>query len=101
MSDFLYTNVSVVAASATVGISNSGFFHGLIINDIGTSPVISIYDSLTPTITTTIIGKLKPTITGPYFFDVNFKQGLQFVVTGSPNFTILYHNYKSVILPTE
>lgn len=101
MSEFLYTTVSVVAASATVGIQYPGYFHGIQVGSLGTNPIITIYDSLTPSITTTLIGKIVPTITGLYSYDVNFRQGLQFIVTGSPVFTILYLDYKVITSGTD
>ena len=92
MNAYLYVNVSATA-SVTIQSSDydgSGFLHGIIVGDIGTNPVITIYDSSSVSVTTTIISTLKPTITGPYLYDVNFRQGLYVKVTGTPNFTILY-----------
>lgn len=70
-------------ATTTQVHSARGVFHGVVINDIGTSFNIKVYDD-TGAGTSNLIADITPTVTGNLDYSVGFNNGLKVVTSGTP-----------------
>ena len=61
--------------------SGAGILHTVVVNTLGTTPTIQIYDNTAAS--GTKIGLITPTVTGTYDYDVSFNTGLTVVTTGT------------------
>ena len=74
-----YSNL-VANVSSTIK-SGAGILHTVVVNTLGTTPTIQIYDNTAAS--GTKIGLITPTVTGTYDYDVSFNTGLTVVTTGT------------------
>ena len=74
-----YSNL--VANVSTTIKGGAGILHTIVVNTLGTTPTIQIYDNTAAS--GTKIGFITPTVTGTYDYDVTFNTGLTVVTTGT------------------
>ena len=61
--------------------SGAGILHTVVVNTLGTTPTIQLFDNTAAS--GTKIGLITPTVTGTYDYDVSFNTGLTIVTTGT------------------
>lgn len=83
-----YSNI--INNSTTTIKSGAGILHTVVVNTLGTTPTIQLYDNTAAS--GTKIGLITPTVTGTYDYDISFNTGLTIVTTGTAgsDITIVY-----------
>lgn len=84
-----YTNI-INAQAAVVAKTGSGILHTVVVNTLGTSPTIQLWDNTAAS--GTKIGNITPTVPGTFDFDLVFNTGLTITTagTGGADITVIW-----------